>query len=225
MKRVLIHENKDLLIQISRDLKQYLPLLEQVKKSYENLKLGDFSQDILNEIVKSGTRQIQNRFDESLEDQIDKSGIENSILRDNILKGSEKLFVEFSENCKELKRFKPETFSRNNYLKLNVISFENGTFYLTDENKEQILENECRIYLENEKEKELFENLQNFIEAFNKVSENLKELDFKFRYEQGKGVTAIANGFLWLELDNTYTIRPETLKFAVSFKEMSLLHK
>ncbi len=225
MERILLHENKDLLFEICKDLKQYLPQLEQVKKTYENLQLGNFNDDILKQIVRSGTGQIEKQFNESLNDQVEKAGISNIILRDNILKGSENLIFEFLEKIRELKRFKPETYSRKNYLKLNVISFQNGTFYLSDENKTQILENECRIYIENEKEKELFDNLQNFIEAYNKVTGNLKELDFKFSYEHGKGVTAIANGFLWLELDNTYSIRPETLKFATTYKEMSLRFK
>ncbi|WP_310558663.1 hypothetical protein [Flavobacterium sp.] len=222
MKRILIHENKNLLIEICKDLNQYLPHLEQVKKTYEKLQLGNFNDDILKQIVRSGTGQIEKLFNESLNDQVEKAGISNTILKSNILKDSEQLYFSFLEKTRELKRFTPETFSRKNYLKLNVISFQNGIFYLSDENKEQIIENECRIYIENEKEKELFDNLQNFIEAYNKVSDNLKELEFKFRYEQGKGVTAIANGFLWLELDNTYSIRLETLKFATNYKEMSL---
>lgn len=222
MKRILIHENKNLLIEICKDLNQYLPHLEQVKKTYEKLQLGNFNDDILKQIVRSGTGPIEKLFNESLNDQVEKAGISNTILKSNILKDSEQLYFSFLEKTRELKRFKPETFSRKNYLQLNVISFQNGIFYLSDENKEQIIENECRIYIENEKEKELFDNLQNFIEAYNKVSDNLKELEFKFRYEQGKGVTAIANGFLWLELDNTYSIRLETLKFATNYKEMSL---
>lgn len=224
MKRILIHENKDLMFEICKDLKQYLPQLEQVKKTYENLQLGNFNDDILKQIVRSGTGQIEKQFNESLNDQVEKAGISNIILKDNILKGSENLIFEFLEKIRELKRFKPETFSRKNYLKLNVISFQNGTFYLSDENKEQILENECRIYIENEKEQEFFDNLKNFIEAYNKVNENLNELEFKFSYNQGTGVTAIANTFLWLD-EKQYSIRPETLKFATTYKENSLRFK
>ena len=222
MKRVLLQEDKNLLIEICKDLHQYLPHLEQVKNTYEKLQLGNFSDEILKEIVKSGTGQIEKLFNESLNDQIEKAGISNTILKSNILKDSEKLYFSFLEKTRELKKFKPETFSRKKYLKLNTISFQNGTFFLSEENKEQILENECRVYIENEKEKELFDNLQNFIEAYHKVSSNLKELDFKFRNEQGKGVAAIANGFLLLNLDNnTYSIVPETLRYATTYKEMS----
>lgn len=224
MKRVLLHENTNLLVEICKDLNQYLPHLEQVKKTYENLQLGNFNDDILKEIVNSGTGQIEKLFNESLNDQIEKAGISNTIVRDNLLKGSENLIFEFLEKCKTLKKFRPDTFSRNNYLKLNVISFENGKFTLTDINKNQILENECRIYIENEKEKELFDNLKNFVEAYDKLNENLNELEFKFSYNQGTGVTAIANTFLWLD-EKQYSIRPETLKFATTYKENSLRFK
>ena len=57
-----------------------------------------------------------------------------------------------------------------------------------------------------------------------KVNENLNELEFKFSYNQGTGVTAIANTFLWLD-EKQYFIRPETLKFATTYKEMSLRFK
>ena len=222
MKRILIHEDKNLLSEISTDLRQYLPLLQQVKKSYEKLQLGDFNDDIFKEIIKSGTAKIEKLFNESLNDQIEKAGISNTIVKSNLLKGSEQLYFSFLENTRELKRFKPETYSRRNFLKLNVISYLNGSFTLTDENKEQILENECRTYLENEKDFELYENLKKFIEAFNTVNENLKELEYRFSYEKGKGVTAIGNTFLMTNENDEYSINPGSIKFATNYKENSL---
>ena len=221
MKRVLLHENRDLLIEISSDLKQYLPALNQVQRTYENLQLGDFSHTILKEIVSLGTTAIEKRFKESLNSQVEKIGVSNQVLKENLLKGSESIFFEFSENVRELKRFKPETFSRQKYLKLNVIAFQNGTFYISDEYKEQILENECRTYLENEKETELFDNLKTFVEAYNKVNKNLEELQFRFRYEQGRGIKAIENVFL-NSTENGYNVDPHAVKFATNYKENSL---
>lgn len=221
MERILIHEDKNLLSEISTDLRQYLPLLQQVKKSYEKLQLGDFNDDIFKEIVNSGTGQIEKLFNESLNDQIEKSGISNTILTSNILKDSEQLYFSFLENTKELKRFKPETYSRRNFLKLNVISYLNGSFILSDENKAQIIENESRIYLENEKEKEFFENLKNLIEAYDKVNENLEQLQFRFSYNQGKGMKGIENVFLNLTEDG-YSINPGSIKYATNYKENSI---
>lgn len=222
MKRILLFENERLLLEITKDLKQYLPHLEQVKKSYENLQLGNFSNEILKEIVNSGTGHIEKIYNESLNDQIEKSGVSNMIVKENMLKGSEVLFFEFLEKTRLLKKFRPETHSRQNYLKLNVISFKNGGFILTDENKEQITENECRIYLENEKEVELHENLKNLIDAYKKVNDNLNELGFRFSYEKGKGFKGIENTFLNPDVNNNYSIIPASIRFAVNFKENEL---
>ncbi|MNT08422.1 hypothetical protein D3C72_1431640 [compost metagenome] len=93
---------------------------------------------------------------------------------------------------------------------------------MSDENKEQILENECRIYLENEKEMELFDNLKNFIEAYDKVNENLKNLEVRFSFEKGKGITAIVNTFLKSDENNEYSIVPSSLSFAANYKENKL---
>ncbi|MBE7693709.1 hypothetical protein F7652_12275 [Tenacibaculum finnmarkense genomovar finnmarkense] len=92
---------------------------------------------------------------------------------------------------------------------------------MSDENKEQILENECRVYLDNEKEVELHENLKQFIEAYNKVSKNLNELQFSFSYNQGKGIKAIENVFLELK-ENSFDIVPGSIKFATNYNENRL---
>lgn len=222
MTKQLLHENSDLLNEISFDLKQYLPLLEQVKITYENLQLEKFSDEILKEIVNTGTGQIEKLFNDSLNNQIEKSGISNTILKNNILKDSEQLYFSFLDKTRELKKFKPETYSRKNYLKLKFISYVNGSFILTNENKEQILESECRVYLENEKDLKLYENLKKFIESYNELSDNLKELEFRFSYEMGKGLTGVANNFLITNESHEYSINPGAIKFATNYKENSL---
>lgn len=221
MKRVLLHENNNLLGEISSDLNQYLPLLKEVKKSYENLELGDFTNEIFKEIILTGTNGIDTRFTENLKKQIEKLEVTSSILKENILNGSRTLFQDFANKVSLLKRFKPDTFSRINYLKLNFISYQSNGFYLSEENKEQILENECRVYLDNEKEAELHGNLKQFIEAYNKVSENLNNLQFAFSYSQGKGIKAIENVFLELK-ENSFVIVPESIKFATNYNENRL---
>ncbi|WP_206758557.1 hypothetical protein, partial [Tenacibaculum finnmarkense] len=156
-----------------------------------------------------------------LKKQIEKLEVKSSVLKENLLSGSKPLFQDFSNKVSLLKKFKPDTFSRINYLKLNFISYQNNSFCLSDENKEQILENECRVYLDNEKEVELHENLKQFIEAYNKVSKNLNELQFSFSYNQGKGIKAIENVFLELK-ENSFDIVPGSIKFATNYNENRL---
>lgn len=221
MKRILLQENASLLREISSDLNQYVPLLKEVKSSFELLELSPWSNDILKEIVLTGANGIEKRFTEHLANQIEKTQLTSSILKENILSGSKSLFQDFAQKVSLLKKFKPDTYSRQKYLKLNFISYENNIFYLSDENKEQILENECRVYLENKSELELYNDLTNLIEAYNKVTNNLNKLKFKFNFNHGRGMQGIENVFLKYN-DNSFEVFPDSIKFAVNHYENRL---
>lgn len=221
MKRVLIHEDKNLLDEISSDLKQYQPLLEEVRVNYLALELGNFTNDILKEITQSGIKRIEDNFIENLDKQIDKLEVTNSVLRENLLNGSKPMFQSFSNSVAELKRFKPDTFSRTTPLRLKFISFKDDEFHLSESDKKEILEVDCRIYLENEKELELHKDLVNFIEAYENVSDNLKGLEFLSNYRTGEEMSAIRNTFLSFS-GGKYSIKPGSIKFASNYKENSL---
>lgn len=223
MKKQLIHQDTNLLLEICTDLSQYLPILNEVKKSYENLELDEFSNEIFKEIISNGTNRINIKFLENFENQLKRLQITSVVLKENLLNGSDLLFKEFESNVSTLKRFRPETFSRLKYLKLNFISYSNNKFYLSEENKEQILENECRIYLENEIETELYNNIESFLESFEKLNESLNSLGFSYTYNQGNGLIGIRNVFLKAnEGENKYSIVPESIRHATSYKEKTL---
>jgi hypothetical protein len=218
--RILLAQDNVLLSEICSDLAHFKPLLENLKTIYESLEIGPFTSEIYKEIFHSGTAEISERFRASIESDIEKMGISKSFIKNNITEKAETLWNTFSDYISELKKFKPETFTRQKRLNLKQISFNDNGFFIASEDEENILE-ECRIYLENEKEMELFDNLKHFIEAYNKVNENLEELQFRFTYEQGKGVTAIANVFL-NSTENGYSVNPHNIKFAANYKENKL---
>lgn len=221
MKRILLHEDENLLNEISFDLNQYIPLLQKVKTSYETLELDNFCNDILKEITLGGIKNIKNNFNKNLEKQIENLKVTNSVLKENLLKGSQLVFQNFEETVKELKRFKPETYSRVTGLKLQFISYKNEVFYLSKKDKESILENDCRIYLENEGELGLHKDLMKFIEAYEKVSNNLKDMKFKPNYRFGEEITGISKVFLEFN-DGKYSIIPGSIKYASNYNENSL---
>ncbi len=221
MKRVLLKEDKNLLIEICGDLNQYLPLLNKVKKNYDNLEMGAFSNEIFKEIVLKGIVGIEDNFTKYLENQIKKMDVTNSVLIQNLLNGCKPLFQKLADSVNELKKFKPETYSRHTGLKLKYISFNDEVFCLSINDKEEILEDNCRIYLENEEEKELYDNLTALTEAYDKVTENLNNLNYGSNFNAGKGLAAIANSFLELN-DNKYSIIPGSIKFATNYNENRL---
>ena len=144
MEKIILYEDKNLLDEISSDLKQFNPLLEKVKANYEALELGDFTNNIFKEIALKGVGKIESDFTENLEKQIDKLEVINSILRENLSNGCRPIFQKFANSVVALRRFKPDTYSRITPLKLKFISYENDEFFLSEKDKEEILENSLK---------------------------------------------------------------------------------
>ncbi|MHB1106563.1 MAG: hypothetical protein ACYCZ2_09390 [Lutibacter sp.] len=221
MEKILLYEDKNLLNEICGDLSQYLPVLTKVKKNYNNLEMGNFNNKIFKEIVLVGIVGIEDNFTKYLENQMKKMDVTNSVLKQNLLNGCRPLFQSFANSVSELKKFKPETYSRNTRLKLKHISFNDEVFCLSNNDKEEILEDECRIYLDNKRELELYKDLTKFIEAYEKVSSNLKNLKFQPNYRTGEEITGINKVFLEFN-DGKYSIIPGSIKFASNYRENSL---
>lgn len=222
MKKVLIYENSDLLGEIITDLSQFKPLLENVKATFEKLELGNFTNETLKEITEININGIEKIFFQKQEDDCTKMGVANHLIKQNVLKGANELFNEFLIASNNLRKFRPITYSRLKALRPHQISFENNIFYVSSEDKEQILENDCRIYIQTEKEFELYNNINALIEAYNKVNSNLNELQFTYNFSQGKGLTAIQNVFLQFKNENSFEVAPGSISFAINQNENRL---
>lgn len=214
--RILISQNNSLLNEICSDLRHFKPLLENLKTIYESLEIGPFTSQIYKEIVYSGTVGIAERFDSSIESDIEKMGVSKSIIKDNIKAGSQTLLNQFTTYVGELKSFRPDTFSREKRLNLKYISFTDKGFVITAEDKENILELECRIYIETDAEHKLYEALNKFLDAFNDFDKNIVELGVINNPIANK-LGAVAEIFL-IPKDGKYEIKPESIRWAINRK-------
>lgn len=215
----LIDQDEKLFDEITSDLKQFMPLLNALQSNYESLLLGDFQTKILEEIVSSGIKGIEKRYEENLQKQVDNLNVTNAVLRENLLSGSNTLIQNFKESFLILKKFRPETWgSVRPILNFGFISFKNNEFYLSDVDNEAILENYCRTYLNNEKEEELYSDLRVLIESYEKVESNMNGLKYVLGCRQGKGLTGIASTF-FKEIDGKYLVDPGSIKFVVDYNE------
>jgi hypothetical protein len=214
--RILLAQDNSLLNEICSDVKQFKPLLENLKTIYESLEIGDFTPQIYNEIVYSGTKGISERFESSIESDIEKMGITKSIIKDNIKEGSETLLNQFITYVSELKRFRPQTFSREKRLNLKYISFNDKGFVITSDDKENILESECRIYIQTDAEHEIYESLTKFLDAFNEFDKNIVELGLVPNHNTNR-LGAVAEIFLIPE-NGKYKVKPESIRWALNRK-------
>lgn len=215
--RILISQDNSLLNEICSDLRHFKPLLENLKTIYESLEIGPFTPQIYGEIVYSGTGEISKRFRASIEADIKKMGVSKSIIKENITSGSETLLNQFVVYVNELKKFRPETFSRQKNLNLKCISFDEKGFVITSEDKEDILESQCRIYIETDAEHELYEALLKFLEAFNDFDKKTVELG-TIPNGNANRLGSIAQIFLIPE-NGKYKVKPESIRWAINRKD------
>lgn len=214
--RILIAQDNSLLNEICSDLTYFKPLLANLKTIYESLEIGPFSNQVYKEIVYSGTAGISEIFRSSIESDIKSTGVIKSIIKDNIRSGSETLLNQFVVYVSELKKLKPDTFTRLKRLNLKYISFNDKGFVITSEDKENILEYLCRIYIETDYEHEIYEALLKFLDAFNDFDKNVVELGIINNANANK-LGVIAEIFLLPE-NGKYKVNPESIRWAINRK-------
>lgn len=215
-KRILIKQDNTLLNEICSDLQHFKPLLDNLKTIFESLEIGPFNSKIYKEIVYSGTQGISERFKSGIESDIKSMGISKTIIKDNIKAGSEILLSQFITYVNELKKFSPNTFSREKRLNLKQISFNDKGFVITSEDKENILEAECRIYIEMEAEHVLYEALNKFLDSYHDFNKNIDDLGLVDNPNTNK-LGSIAEIFL-ISKNGKYEIKPESIRFAINRK-------
>ncbi len=125
--KILIKENTNQLNEISKDLKQFMPLLNEIKASFEALEIGAFTNDTFKQIILLGASKQIESYIKDLNSQLDKQGVKSSIIRQNAIKDHESVIERFKKSVDNAKRFQPQIYSSNRpKLSLKFISFENG---------------------------------------------------------------------------------------------------
>lgn len=78
--------------------------LKSFRETYEGLQVGIYSDDILKEIIESGTGKIAKQFKENASKQLDKSGITSPLLKANLLKGCDEVLEMFNQSIDGLQQ-------------------------------------------------------------------------------------------------------------------------
>ncbi|MCP9198800.1 hypothetical protein MKO06_02710 [Gramella sp. GC03-9] len=218
MKRELIFEDRDKLRSITQDIKDYNPYLDKVKSTYENLEMGEFSDEVFNELKRS-TSSIRKRFEEKLDTEIKKAGITMTSVSEKMKESPRKDFEAFEEAVNDLSSFSPnnsgKTFPRPD-LSLEDITYMQGKFMISKTDQENILEKHCRIYLETEEEKRLYDKLQNFISVYNDLQEEIDSHNFKYNFGIN-GVHGVHYHFLQYDKNGKPEIKPGMIKHAMEW--------
>jgi signal transduction histidine kinase len=171
----LIKEDKSLCNDITKDLRDFLPALNELKSSYEALEIGGFTDEKFKELISTGTFEIAEKYIKKLNDELDNSKIQSSLIRKNMTAESKTFIHKLNDSLHRLKIVKPAIYVENRpKLSLKHISFDE-VFLISDKDQEDILESHCRIYLENEDEIKVFEVVEKLESAFNEYLEIFNE--------------------------------------------------
>lgn len=185
MERLLINQDDQKFNAIVRDFNGIKPMLDILKAAYESLNIGSFDSEVFFDIKENGASNIKERFELELNKQLDASGVKFPALRKELFEGSLPLLNNFIKACNEV----PSSINKNPHAtyELSYVGYDDkqgGFTPCTDESKELILENYCRLYTETEQEYKLYTAAQKFLDAYREMEDAVKETATKALFIQ-----------------------------------------
>lgn len=173
--RILLSENPNLAKEISADIKQFNPLLYDLKKAYEDLELGAFTDEVFKELSIKGAGRILKMYVDKLNAQLDKIGITSNLIRTNAISESDTYCQNLQEALRKVKGLNIETHSATGRpsLGLEHISYGRVGFYVSGE--EEITERFCRVYAETPEQIKLLKIAMELQSAFERYIQFLIE--------------------------------------------------
>jgi hypothetical protein len=147
-KRKLLKEDLAFCDKITNDLVKFTPVLQEIKRSYEALELGLFDNTVFQKLKLIGPSEYIKLYEDNLNAQLDSLKITSKIIRHNMMASHIDIIEALKVSVENAKGFSPDIYgSWTNLLSVKFISF-NGSFIISPENREAILETYCRVYID-----------------------------------------------------------------------------
>ncbi len=171
-KRELYFEDTVKFQKITVQLVQFNLELEKLKTSYEDIKIGDFTNSIFKELISDGINGTELKFSKYLENELSKIKSLPDFMKDDMIERYLDKLDPLKSALAMVKSFRPAVPYTPGVPQLSVeyISYANFSpvFFISDGDEERILEKYCRIYLETKEEKRAYEALSNLCESYKK---------------------------------------------------------
>ncbi|MHA7829454.1 MAG: hypothetical protein ACX93O_00040 [Flagellimonas sp.] len=191
-KRILIHEDKKLFDDFQRQFKQYKPLLENLKKHYQLLEMGPFTNKVFKNLLEGGMVEFTKVYEAFIDKELDNgSTTSNRSLRNRIKNGFENDLLPLSNTLDTLKRFEPRYGKYRDVrsrLDLKHISYNDKlmAFWISREDSETLKEKRCRTYIESVQEQRAYDSLEKVRKAYLEFMENAKPFRGVERFDMGE---------------------------------------
>ena len=221
-KRILIHEDRELLTNKMDDLRKYASAFNEVKKAYEGLELGDLNNEIYKDLVTgpAGIANIRESFFSELDQTLKGAGLNKEGLRKVHIDQANVEFGKLERAIQELKSIHPDPNAHRRFeaLKVENTSYIDGVFQVSAMDQEDILEDDCRVYLESESEIKLHAHLKNVRDSINDLGTFLQALASGYELKPNDAIyfdhftgTSIVQNFFIEESNND--INPYSIKW------------
>lgn len=191
-KKIMVFEDKKLFEDFQYQLKQYKPLLENLKKHYQLLEMGPFSNKVFKDLVNGGMVEFTKVYEAFIDKELDNGGTtSNRSLRNRIKNGFEKDLIPLSNTLDELNRFEPrygKFRDARHRLDVKYISYNDKlmVFWINREDSETLMEERCRTYIESEQEKLAYDSLEKVRKAYLEFMRNAKPFRGVGRFDMGE---------------------------------------
>lgn len=208
--RIILKEDHGLLLQLTKDLIGYKPLLESVKETFNKLHMEPFSEAVFEE-VKRNPSAISAQFRAAILEQLNRSAVTFEPMREESVKQSTPYLNTFEQALDSLISYNPPNPGfRTAVLQLRFISYNDAVgFHISEADREKLLDEFCRTSIETENEQKVYEGVLAFSSALVSLEKILSEVGYLEIFKQQHKLTIDA---LLIESEGAYSPRPETVK-------------
>lgn len=212
---ILIYEDKTLLNNFINRGQLLFPLVKNLKTAYEELEMpGVFNNDVYKKLI-SEPWEIEKAYNLYLEEEISASGLRNTILRAAILVNTKDALNRLKSVLGELVEKSKGYLLSDSDFPLKAIVIDDGEPVLTKESQELILESQCRVYLNTDEEKAVYDKLQNLKSSYNELIESFDTVGFR-PYFQGLESLSV---YLSESSDKSIDVKPDAVSIIAAYAE------
>jgi len=176
--RILVYENLNEVKVPLEVIQKICNMANDVASKYEELNLGQFSYDVFEDIIENGILNIRINYLSNIKSEIKRLQINNPSMQQAFFGNIDQALLPIKNLIEGFMKY---TGERMGYFSLQEkykkASFIDNRFIVTEEDIENLKDQYCRIYIEDEKQKAAFESLEKVVDAYNNLLDNLKPMN------------------------------------------------
>lgn len=168
--KILVFKDENEINRMVKCINEFNFNLNKIKDEYEALTKESFSNEVFKSILTDKGESVIEQYLYSVNKELDKIGVVNSITRDSLLNGHNEVITKFKDVVKAVLSNNTNSFG---IVQFNYVTYNKGKFIITSESLKE-LELLHSIYLETKEEIELYNQLKDTFKTIVKTKEKIE---------------------------------------------------